>query len=529
MLRIEPRKQIQNGKPRNIAEGILTPRTVLSVSWIDGTIRALAVNKGKVEGSWECPDTVTEVAGFGAVLRQAIAHTGYNGTEVSVVLAHPRLSQQLLAIPPIMRSSLMSYLERQIQMLLYLGVPPDFQPAMARYIQRQVQSLKSFDGEAAWCFEYTVPIEETSGLLLHLFPRQILDTLTAECEKAGLWLTAVVPLTSVLQSQVQHLPVGKEEVVMLVGDTGRSTAVVVSRGDGLLYLSRTLAGVWSEGANNLIVDLQRTAVFVKEEYGVNVSCVWLFGADMQKYVPQVQAETGIPTTESPVPWDAFYWPREVCSLVPGMMPNFISWEQLHAPRERLWLKVISAGAMLVVAICLATSVYVEWMLRQERAGLNELKAKIAETDKLKAEVQKHNEEIEIKRETIRLAEEQRLPPVPAWFMGYLSEAAPEDILLTSVKVYRENGQWHLKLSGVPQPSTNAPSAAAFSNSVEQLKQRLATGPFNVAFALGSGRDHKSQSTNAGVKPLSAWVAELGKVVAKQEAKNPEFTLEGVME
>ncbi|MDH7501780.1 MAG: hypothetical protein QHJ82_03565 [Verrucomicrobiota bacterium] len=529
MLRIEQKRRIQNGKASNGAERLSTQRTVLSLSWIDGAVRALAVHKGVVEGSWECPDTVADAAGFGAVLRLAVAHTGYKGTAVSIALAHPRLSQQLLATPPIMRRSLMSCLERQVQMLLYLGVPPDFQPALARYIERQVQSLKSFDGEAAWCFEYTVPIEETNGLLVHLFPRQILDTLAAECDTAGLWLTAVVPITSVLQSQVQHLPIGQEEVAMLVGDTGRSTAVVVSRGDGQLYLSRMLAGVWPDNAEQLIVDLQRTAVFVKEEYGVGVSGVWLFGPDMQNHTRRVQAETGIPTTESPVPWDAFYWPREVCSLVPAMMPNFISWEQLHAPRERLWLKLISAGALLVVVSCVATSAYIEWTLRQERAGLKEIQARTAETEKQKTEAQKRNEELEIKRETIRLVDSERLPPVPAWFMGYLSEAVPEDILLTSLEVHREGEQWRIKLSGVPQPSTNAPSAAVLSNSVEELKRRLASGPFHVAFVSGSNRGPKLKSADAAPKPLSAWVGELGKVVGKQEPKNLEFKLEGVME
>ena len=220
MLRIDPSNSTQNARPAYGAERLSTQQTVLSLSWIDGTVRALAVHKGMVEGSWECPDMVTEAAGFGAVLRQAVAHTGYKGTNVSVVLGHPRLGQQLLTAPPTTRTNLMRFIERQIQLIMYLGVPPDLQPALIRYIQRQVQSLKSFDGEAAWCFEYTAPVEETNGLLVHLFPRQILNTLAQECNKADLRLSAVVPITAALQSQCQHLPIKQDEVAMLVGDTG---------------------------------------------------------------------------------------------------------------------------------------------------------------------------------------------------------------------------------------------------------------------------------------------------------------------
>ncbi len=527
MLRIDPSNSTQNARPAYGAERLSTQQTVLSLSWIDGTVRALAVHKGMVEGSWECPDMVTEAAGFGAVLRQAVAHTGYKGTNVSVVLGHPRLGQQLLTAPPTTRTNLMRFIERQIQLIMYLGVPPDLQPALIRYIQRQVQSLKSFDGEAAWCFEYTAPVEETNGLLVHLFPRQILNTLAQECNKADLRLSAVVPITAALQSQCQHLPIKQDEVAMLVGDTGRSSAVVVSRADGQLYLSRVLTGSWAENAEHLIVDLQRTAVFVKEEYGVNVSSVWLFGPDAQNYVPQVQAETGIPTGESPVPWDTFYWPRALCLLVPAMMPNLISREQLHAPREQLWLKFVAAGAIVLVLLCLGTTAYLEWMLRTERAGLRALQGKIAQAEKQKAEAQRYNEELETKREIVKLVDERRLPPVPGWFMGYLSEVVPQDLLLTSLSVHREGEQWHLKVAGVPQPSTNAPSVDVFTNAVEQFKRRLATGPFHVAFVSGTQKDAKPGK--AGVSVLPSWVTELGKVSPDKVQRELRFELEGVME
>lgn len=527
MLKIASSSKVPQTAVPGGQERLSTQQTTLSVSWIDGVVKALAVDKGTVEGAWESPDLITDAAGFASVLRQAIAHTGYKGTNVSIALGHPRLGQQLLTAPPTTRTNLMRFIERQVQLIMYLGVPPDLQPALIRYIQRQVQSLKSFDGEAAWCFEYTAPIEETNGLLVHLFPREILNTLANECNKADLRLSAVVPITAVLQSQCQHLPIKQDEVAMLVGDTGRSSAVVVSRADGQLYLSRVLTGSWAENAEHLIVDLQRTAVFVKEEYGVNVSSVWLFGPDAPKHVPEVQAETGIPTGESPVPWDAYYWPRALCLLVPAMMPNLVSREQLHAPGEKLWMKFVAAGAIVLVLLCLGTTAYLEWMLRAERAGLKALQGKIAQAEKQKAEAQRYNEELETKREIIKLVDERRLPPVPGWFMGYLSEAVPQDLLLTSLRVYRENEQWHLKVAGVPQPSTNAPSVTVFTNAVEQFKRRLATGPFHVAFVGGTKRD--ASSGKAGAPVLPSWVTELGKVSPEKVQRELQFEFEGVME
>ncbi|HOK76602.1 MAG TPA: hypothetical protein PLW35_02650, partial [Verrucomicrobiota bacterium] len=163
----------------------------------------------------------------------------------------------------------------------------------------------------------------------------------------------------------------------------------------------------------------------------------------------------------------------------------------------------------------------------ERAGLRALQGKIAQAEKQKAEAQRYNEELETKREIVKLVDERRLPPVPGWFMGYLSEVVPQDLLLTSLSVHREGEQWHLKVAGVPQPSTNAPSVDVFTNAVEQFKRRLATGPFHVAFVSGTQKDAKPGK--AGVSVLPSWVTELGKVSPDKVQRELRFELEGVME
>ena len=529
MFRIAPTTHWSAPPPPAAPERLPTHQTTLSVSWLDGHVRALAVHKGSVENSWECPDPVPEAAGLGGVLRQAVAETGYKGSSVSLTLAHPRLGQQLLSVPAARSTNLLRFIERQMQSLLYLGVPPDLQPTLVRYIQRQAQNLKAFDGDAAWCFEYAMPVDGATGILLHLFPRQILDTLIDECTKADLHLTSVVPATAVLQSQLQHLAASPNDVAMLVGDLGHSTAVVVGRPNGQVLLSRVLAGHWAENASRVLVDLQRTALFVKEEYGVNVASVWLFGTDSREHLAQVQVETGIPTGESPVAWDPFYWARTVLLLAPEISPNFISREQLNAPKERLWLKLVAVGAMLLVPLCLGTTYYLERLVRDERANLKNLQTRIADVEKRRAELQAFAAQLEAKQQLVKLVAERRVAPVPGWFLGYLSETVPSELLLTNVQVTRQEDQWHLKLAGVLQPSTNEPPATLLSNAVAQLRQRLATGPFHVAFLSETNRPANTPPVAARTPALASWVAQLSAIAAGRDSSSERFTLEGVME
>lgn len=529
MLRIAPSTHSPPPTEPTGVERLPTHQTTLCVSWLDGHVRALAVHKGIVEGFWESPDAVMDAAGFAAMLRQAVVNTDYKGTSVTVTLAHPKLGQQLLSVPPLGGTGLTRFVERHIQSILYLGLPPDLQPTLVRYVQRQAQHLKAFDGDAAWCFEHAMPASGANGLLLHLFPKQILNDLVQECGKADLQLTAVVPATAVLQTQFERLPIGQNEVAMLVGDVGSSTAVVVGRSDGQVLLGRVLAGNWSESASHLLVDLQRTALFVKEEYGINIASIWLFGPETRLHMSDVQAETGIHTAESPVPWDPFYWTREVVTLAPERTPNLISREQLDAPKERLWLKLVAIVALLLVPLCLATTFYLENLVKDERASLRSIENRISELERQRNELRNYSSQLEAKQQVVRLIAERRVPPVPGWFLSYLSEAVPSQLLLTNVHVVRREDQWRVKLAGVLQPSTNEQPASLVSNVTAQLQQRLAKGPFHVAFLSGTNLSTNTLPTVARTPTVAAWVAQLSAIAAGRVSDNNHFVLEGVME
>src|SRR4029453_9450791 len=103
----------------------------------------MGVNKGTVVGTWERSGVQEDFTDFSTVLTEAVDKTRYVGSNVALVLAHPRLTQQLVEVPPVKGWNL------------------------ERYIQRRVTQLKTFEAEASWSYQPTLPTKNAKALLLH--------------------------------------------------------------------------------------------------------------------------------------------------------------------------------------------------------------------------------------------------------------------------------------------------------------------------------------------------------------------------
>src|SRR5215470_7503422 len=105
--RLSPRRLGASAIPRQL--------TTLSVSWLNNQFKAVAIHRGAVEGTWESPLEVEGTTNFESLVRQAIDNTGFHGHSVTLVLAHPRLMQQSVDVPPVKGHMLRKVLQRQVQ------------------------------------------------------------------------------------------------------------------------------------------------------------------------------------------------------------------------------------------------------------------------------------------------------------------------------------------------------------------------------------------------------------------------------
>ena len=476
--------------------------TTLSLSWLNNQFKALAIQRGVVEGSWEHPGEVEGTQNFEDLVRQAVKETSFRGTTVSLVLAHPRLSQQLVETPPVQGA------------------------ALAKFVNRQAQQQKMFEGEAACAYQPAVSGKESQRMLLHLFPKPLLDQLIQAAQKNDLFLTSVLPATAVLQTQLEQLPLDKSEIALLAADTGGSTTVIIGRNDGQVLLARTLATGWNTEAARLSVDLSRTILFVNQQYGVAVDKgVWLFGPGTKEHFPELQRQIQVPVKLSPVEYAPFYWATEAVKLKLGpTVPNFVSLELQKAPQRKTMLKVTSVMTGLVVLCCVGASGYCQYLARDARQRIAKLKAQETQFQAKHKDLQKLATEMQRKTNVVWKVMDNRPPPVPGWFLGYLGEATPSDLVLTNVALRRDQDLWRFQLGGVLQPTGRAAPPGALSNAVASLSQRLASGPFHCMLLT-------KVDTNKPAAPktpaLASWASRL--TGSQPEATDETyFRLEGVM-
>jgi hypothetical protein len=480
------------------------------VSWLYDQFKAVSVQRGVVEASWEHAGPIEGASHFEALLKEAIQETGYRGQTVSLLLAHQRLAQQMVDVPPVKGTML------------------------AKLMQRHAQQQKVFQGEAAWAFQTTPAPKGTQRVLLHLFPRILLNQLSQASRRHDLHLVSVMPPSVVLQQQLASLPADKGELSLLAAETGNSTTVVIGRHDGEILLARTLPGTWKESADRLALDLNRTVLFASQQYGVNIdNGIWLFGAGAEEKLQAVQSQVQVPVRVSPVEASPFYWATTSLKLRTDSVPNFISAEMQKAPQRRVFAKVVAAGTILAFLASIAGSGYILLQAQQELKNIATLGRQIEQLQTRQQQLQKRNQELAQKRQVTRMVLDEQTPPVPAWFLAYLGETVPSDLVITNCHLKHEGEYWRVQLGGTKQTLETPLSQEDTEKALNTLKTRLASGPFHLV-VLKAGAPTKDPppgtvKTNAVAGAFLKWMPQaLSQPAPAAPVPLDNFVIEGLM-
>jgi len=467
-------------KPKRGADRIPGYLTTLSVSWLNKQLKAVAVHRGQVIGTFERPGGEADAAAdFEGFIRDAVRETGYRGGTVSLVLAHPRLVQHMIDVPPIKGA------------------------ALQKVIQRQAVQQKFFSGEAAYASQLLVPSKTGPRVLLHLLPKLVLNQFMLACRRNDLHLVSVLPASVALQRQLPALKLQRPDTVMLAAETAGSTMVVVCDGDGRLLLARTLQGTWNDDAARLALELHRTSLYASQQFSVSINRgLCLFGPGAAEAAPVMQKEIVLPISVSPVPLEPFYWATEALKVRPETAPNFQSAELQKAPQRRVFAKIVAGAAILLMAAAIALTAYSLVQSRRERAVIADFNKQIAQMESRQKEFEKLDAELKHKQQAIQLVEADRPAPKPAWLLAYLGQAVPADLVVTNFSVKRESDYYRVKLAGTYQAATVTPDAPPVAESIERLKTALADAPFHMRLlekdASGKLVSQDSQTPKAGL-------------------------------
>lgn len=510
------------------------PDKILSVSWLNGQLKFLHAREDLTVATWECcariEDLGTQALDLAAILSKAAEQTGYTGKNVAVVLQHPRLIHQLVDMPP-------AHGKEQVL-----------------YIERLVNQCKVSDEEMAWGWQPAEPIKLNKGVLLYMFPQQLQDHLTQACREAGLHLLVMVSTTVLLGNQLAELPLEDGEVALLASEIEGETAVIVGRKQGMMLSERSLRHSWQKDPSRVVLEINRTIRFVKQQFGADVQSISFFGPGAEQQAALMEPEAQVPVRLSPIAFTPFYWAEQLQKIGPGALPNLISQWEREAPRRRALARItgfLTAGLLVIPALALST--WIEFRVWKHSSAVEKMKPRAAEWQAQKDDLQRRMAELEQKKHLIQLIDGQSLPPIPGWVLTYIANITPEEFVLTELQVRRlddiseATGTTSTKKSGaksgksnlssVPQP----PPGGLWSVRLVGDANASATVGENVAPALLEVFERWINQLTAGPLHLKITnttlpAAQSGKFAAWQThgnpsqaaSKRPPFIIEGVI-
>lgn len=486
--------------------GRLPLTTTLGISWLNGAFSALPLHRGALGTGWTSPTPVNTAQELVAALREAVTRTGFEGTHVSVLIGHARLAYH------------------------WVEVPAGRHTQLQKYLHRQAQQHKPFEGAAVWAWQPTFATKTSGGALLHLLPRSVHDDLVRACEETGLHLAALIPVGEAVRQRLAQLPLRNDEIALLAADTGASTVVSVSQADGTPLLARTINESWGGDLNRVAVDLNRTLLFAQQQFGKAISGVWLLGPDAERVATVMQGFFEAPVKAAPRAEAAHVWAEEALRLSADPAINLVTREQKSAPTRRVLLRISAFAAVTMLAVSIGLALYVHRQYQSEIKAIAKLRVIEADLQRRHKEMQGIHEAIARQERFVTEAGEHRADPVPAWFLGYLTEAVPDDLLVTNVVVRTATNHWRVSLSGTVQPAAAGTPRGDLLRLSRQLTNSLVQGPFALTCLADLPHEEKSGpiKVTGFTTAYTVWAQKMKDMTAVSSTENLRFQVEGVM-
>jgi hypothetical protein len=297
-----------------------------------GILKVAVCHGSTIKASWECPQRIEHWGDWVPALREAIHHTGFTGSDVTVVLDHRHLVYHLQETPP--------------------GKPGALRPLL----QRQISQGRFFEEEATWSHHAPVPSKTKQRFLLTLLPRSVMTELNGVCAELGWTLIGVYSPAAVLARQFKCLPLKPHEAALLATDLEGSLCLVAGLGNGSILFCRLISGATSQNQDHAAQEINRTALFIQQKFGHPIHHLWIFGQQTFTALSKLNIREGMAIHPSPVQESPFYLNNVCANLSPLDSVNLVSSQETRRRRFRRSL-ALACGCLLLSGLAATTLIH----------------------------------------------------------------------------------------------------------------------------------------------------------------------------
>ena len=425
--------------------------TGYAISWVYGEFRMVQMHKGEPDQRWTADFPVNDLTSLARAMTCASEYIDLtHGGELAIAYEDDLHTHKFFEVPNISKKDL------------------------EKLLQRKVENNKLFEEKAAWCYHEAKHGDDEEGILLHLLPKEIVDTTVRICQEFYLTPRRLVPLTEVISEYVLTFEPDPQDVLIIVALFTERTEIVITLGSGEVLFVRELpyAGKGDE-LPRLITDINRTIRYSRQRFGSNVNDTWLLGEQADEIHANIESEIEAEIRYDETSLDPIFWAMEVANLTGQLSANFIPMLARRRINKTLLLRasVWLFGVTLLAAIGIGASV--EYAVAQQSINENRILASI-ETSKSEIEhIENLIDSANRRKQKLQLlqADAQNLP---ALFVSYLGDITPEGLTLTHSEVGLQNETWKISLKGVSHVPLSD-SALVLSD----LESSLSGDPWNI--------------------------------------------------
>ena len=397
----------------------------LGIAWLHGEFHAAVFRRQSLVRAWTCSETVDTLPAFEAAFDAATAAVDFSGVEVFLILAHEQFVHQPEQAPP-------------------------FSEAAARsYLRGRVERFEKEHGPVLWVSQRMASVRQDAAYLLHMLPAAFYDGINSLLLARRFDLTRVLPASVPLQLVLESGGVAKGQPVLLAAATGSTTAVLAAKADAEALFSRNLQAGWDRDPARLGVELNRSLLYAKQQFGVAMNRVCLLGAADAATRAELQARCGEDRTIDVVASSPTDWLHAVARLSARHPVNLVAGYLGRKRRNQLIRRSLIAACWLGIAV-LGLDAWATTLRTQEaRMRLEELGANQAAMYQRRAELIARNQTMDTQRRFIAQVDEERVPSVPGKLLAYVASVIPQTVALTEFQCRHDpaTARWRFRLEG----------------------------------------------------------------------------------
>ena len=429
-----------------------TNKNVLSITLFQGWVRVLKIDKSGKEKTWSTQNRVTNINEIREAFKKAVCFTDSKGCSVSIILDHNLLRHNAIDIPPMNSRD------------------------THNYIARKVNQFKEFDGEASFSYKKT-PRRDKEHVSIYYIPLSFIDDLKQACIDAGVFLMSIIPFLRVRELQFRELSIGKDEVAAIVVNMYDKVSLLIGNNDGSIFSDRNLKVDLNnhEDIERISKEIQRSILYNKQQFGESVVQVNLSEHFNDDVFQCLTRNLDIPIGWLPPKPSRFYWNSTLLNISFNDKANLLLRKYRY---ETIIRKVTKVAVVFVITLWIASIaalVISEVLLYKERKMLGNIRPQTIELQASKELLLARKAKIKQFRHAVKTLEEERVPPVPGWFLGYLCNVVPNELILTKTQISHKDNRWEVFIDGFSNNGNRV-----MMEKVKELRNNLQNGPFKMS-------------------------------------------------